>query len=190
MVSGHSEHTASTCELPGGHTSHGGRHAQGRPVQMMYLEEWVAKLSAAYLEEAERNGYACGTPTSYHELLGAFRSLQLDKRTEVKRTSRSSAPRGQVHTSTHRGLDSHESRCAAHVRRRTHAHQHGRERRGHMHACRKSCCPSCAAHGSCVAVMAKKELSLVSSTATRRRGRVTSSREAVGGGADLKANEV
>ena len=174
MVSGHSEHTASTCELPGGRTSHRGRHVQGRPVQMMYyLQEWVAKLSAAHLERRPSATATRGTPKSYHELLGAFRSL-LEKRTEVKRTSRSSAPRGQVHTSTHRSLDSHESRCATHVGRRTHAHQHGRGRRGHMHACRKSCCRSCAAHGSCVAVMAKKELSLVSSTATRRRGRATS----------------
>ena len=48
--------TASTCELPGGD---GGRHVRKAALQMMdYLQESVAKLSAANLEEAERNSYA------------------------------------------------------------------------------------------------------------------------------------
>ena len=152
-------------------------------LQMMdYLQEWVAKLSAAYLEEAERNGYAWDA----HIVPRAARRFPLAARqprrgqahTEVKRTE----------VKAHRGLDSHER--AAATRRPpalTHAHQLDRERRGHMRAGRAA---RAAQLISCGRVMAKKELTLVSSTATRRRGRVTSSREVVGDGADLKANEV
>ena len=51
-------------------------------LQMMcYFQESVAKLSVAYLAEAKRNNYV--TPTSYLELLGAFRSLLDVKRSEV-----------------------------------------------------------------------------------------------------------
>jgi dynein heavy chain len=51
-------------------------------LQMMcYFQESVATLSVAYLEEAKRNNYV--TPTSYLELLGAFRSLLDVKRTEI-----------------------------------------------------------------------------------------------------------
>jgi hypothetical protein len=47
--------------------------------------------------------------------------------------------------------------------------------------------PSCTAQK--LAVMAKKELTVVIDRDSKERGRATSSREAVGGGADLKANE-
>ena len=51
-------------------------------LQMMcYFQESVANLSVAYLAEAKRNNYV--TPTSYLELLGAFRSLLDVKRSEV-----------------------------------------------------------------------------------------------------------
>ena len=49
--------TASTCELPGGHISMEDAMRKAA-LQMDYLQESVAKLSAAYLEEAERNSYA------------------------------------------------------------------------------------------------------------------------------------
>ena len=49
--------TASTCELPGGHISMEDAMRKAA-LQMMDLQESVAKLSAAYLEEAERNSYA------------------------------------------------------------------------------------------------------------------------------------
>ena len=52
---------------------------------MYYFQESVAKLSAAYTSRRPSATATRGTPTSYHELLGAFRSL-LDKRAEVKRT--------------------------------------------------------------------------------------------------------
>ena len=63
-------------------------------LQMMYyMQEWVAKLSAANLEEAERsNGYAWDA----HFVPRAALRLPLAARqahTEVKRT-----PRGQAHT--------------------------------------------------------------------------------------------
>ena len=68
-------------------------------LQMMdYLQESVAKLSAAYLEEAERNGYSWDA----HFVPRAALRLPLAARqahTEVNRT-----PRGQAH----RGLNSHE----------------------------------------------------------------------------------
>ena len=51
-------------------------------LQMMcYFQESVAALSVAYLEEAKRNNYV--TPTSYLELLGAFRGLLDTKRSEI-----------------------------------------------------------------------------------------------------------
>ena len=65
-------------------------------LQMMdYLQESVAKLSAAYLEEAERNSYT----RDAHSVSRAALRLPL------------AARRGQPHTAwsnTHRGLDSHE----------------------------------------------------------------------------------
>ena len=48
----------STCELPGGHISMEDAMRKAALQTMDYLQESVAKLSAAYLEEAERNSYA------------------------------------------------------------------------------------------------------------------------------------
>ena len=71
-------------------------------LQMMdYLQESVAKLSAANLEEAERNGYAWDA----HFVPRAALRLPLAAR---------QAHRGKAHREvkhTDRGLDSHESRC-------------------------------------------------------------------------------
>ena len=92
---------------------------------MYYLQESVAKLSAANLEEAERNGYAWDA----HFVPRAALRLPLAARkahTEVKRT-----PRGQAHTP--RSRQPREPLCR--TRPPAHTRSSTRPRASRAHAC-------------------------------------------------------
>ena len=59
VVSGHSEHTASTCELPGGHISMEDAMRKTALEMMYYLHRSRSPRALGGLpEEAERNSYA------------------------------------------------------------------------------------------------------------------------------------